>query len=137
MIRRRFAMPRPAPILLVAMALLSVGAPAGAAALRCRALNGNVTCAGDGAASCQTVDGRTVCASGDGAAAQSFGGPPPDDATREDDAEPADDDACGLANSAAEAPAPASTHAAAPQHSIEQHSIKQHSTKRSPPPCAW
>lgn len=51
---------------------------AGAAALSCRSVNGNVVCAGPGAASCQTVDGKTVCTSGKGDVHQIFGAPGPD-----------------------------------------------------------
>lgn len=91
------------PAALVAAAVLC-GPVAAADSLRCRSVNGNVTCAGPGAASCQTVDGRTVCASGSGDAVQVFGGgeaPPEDleDLLKGDDpggdALPEDDDGAG------------------------------------------
>lgn len=47
-------------LILSALAALCAG-PATAETLRCRSVNGNVTCAGSGATSCQTVDGRTTC----------------------------------------------------------------------------
>ena len=59
-------------LLLVAF-ILGCAGQASAETLRCRSVNGNVTCAGSGAASCQTVDGRTTCVSGDGGVVQQFG----------------------------------------------------------------
>src|SRR4051812_40187467 len=63
----------PATLLAAAVAAILCG-PAAADSLRCRSVDGNVTCAGPGATSCQTVDGRTVCTSGSGDAVQVFGG---------------------------------------------------------------
>jgi hypothetical protein len=48
-------------------------ASASAGTLRCRSVNGNVTCSGSGAVSCQTVNGHTVCVGGHGDVVQSFG----------------------------------------------------------------
>lgn len=48
-------------------------ASASADTLRCRSVNGNITCSGSGAVSCQTVNGRTVCVGGHGDVVQSFG----------------------------------------------------------------
>jgi hypothetical protein len=72
-------MPKPIRLSPLAAALVVVFglAPAAMAeTLRCRSVNGNVTCAGSGAVSCQTVDGRTVCVGGGGALVQRFGGAP-------------------------------------------------------------
>jgi len=57
-----------------AMGLLALQVPASAETLRCRSVNGNVTCAGSGGVSCQTVDGKKVCVSGGGDVVQEFGG---------------------------------------------------------------
>lgn len=58
-----------------AFAAIAFAAPAAGAAetLRCRSVNGNLTCAGSGGVSCQTVDGRTTCVGGGGAVVQQFG----------------------------------------------------------------
>jgi hypothetical protein len=58
---------------LMALSLLVFGVSVSAETLRCRSVNGNVTCAGSGAVSCQTVNGRKVCVSGGGDIVQSFG----------------------------------------------------------------
>ncbi|MDN3568499.1 hypothetical protein ACFQY5_16560 [Paeniroseomonas aquatica] len=68
------------------LASLALGCIAAAQAetLRCRSVNGNVTCAGSGAVACQTVNGRTICSSG--GIVQEFGarpGAPPPRAGRE------------------------------------------------------
>lgn len=84
--------------LLAALAALLSLAPAMAETLRCRSVNGNITCSGSGAVSCQTVNGRTTCIGGNGAVMQQFGGPPPsepptiteeDEPALEDEAPPA------------------------------------------------
>jgi len=62
--------------LLAALAALPALAPAMAETLRCRSVNGNITCSGSGSVSCQTVNGRTTCVGGNGAVVQQFGGPP-------------------------------------------------------------
>ena len=62
-----------------ALAAVLLCGPAFAGSLRCRSVNGNVSCAGSGGTSCQTVDGRTVCVGGNGDAVQVFGGQPPPD----------------------------------------------------------
>ena len=81
--------------LLLASLAACCTAPALAETLRCRSVNGNVTCAGSGAVSCQTVDGRTTCVSGGGQVVQQFGSsgaaPPaiePDEPDDRDDAPP-------------------------------------------------
>ena len=81
--------------LLLASLAACCTAPALAETLRCRSINGNVTCAGSGAVSCQTVDGRTTCVSGGGSVVQQFGSagsaPPviePDEPDDRDDAPP-------------------------------------------------
>lgn len=79
-------------LLAALVATLSL-APAIAETLRCRSVNGNVTCSGSGAVSCQTVNGRTTCIGGNGAVVQQFGGVPPTEPpaiTKED--EPATED---------------------------------------------
>lgn len=89
--------------------------------LRCRSINGNVSCVGPGAASCQTVDGRTVCMSRDGDAVQVFGnGQPPADIPEviEDD-EAGEDDASSLPPSFRLPPA--SLRSMSPRLSIERH----------------
>src|SRR4051812_1483491 len=91
-----------------AMAAIPCG-PAAAGPLRCRSVDGNVTCAGPGAASCQTVDGRTVCASGSGDAVQVFGGDggaealpkDPEDLLQGEDALPEEEDSDGAVPPAA------------------------------------
>jgi hypothetical protein len=60
-----------------AMGLLALQVPASAETLRCRSVNGNLTCAGSGGVSCQTVDGHKVCVSGGGDVVQEFGGGDP------------------------------------------------------------
>lgn len=83
-------------LLAVLAAILSL-APAMAETLRCRSVNGNITCAGSGGVSCQTVNGRTTCVGGGGAVVQQFGGTPPseppvvteDDPALEDEVPPA------------------------------------------------
>jgi hypothetical protein len=50
--------------------------PVLAETLRCRSVNGNVTCAGSNGTSCQTVNGRTTCVSGSGTIVQQFGAAP-------------------------------------------------------------
>ena len=58
------------------LASLAIGTIAAAhcETLRCRSVNGNVTCAGSGAVACQTVNGRTTCSSG--GVVQEFGARP-------------------------------------------------------------
>ena len=58
------------------LASLAIGiiAAAHGETLRCRSVNGNVTCAGSGAVACQTVNGRTTCSSG--GVVQEFGARP-------------------------------------------------------------
>jgi hypothetical protein len=68
-------MSRPSRRLMVLLLLLGC-TPATAETLRCRSINGNVTCAGDGAASCQTVNGRTTCIGSGGGTMQEFGSTP-------------------------------------------------------------
>jgi len=113
---------------LAALALAVVAAPAMAGTLRCRSVNGNVTCSGDGAVSCQTVNGRTVCVGGGGSAVQSFGGsaaPNQSDGTAADpyagdmdpdmsDLDDMDDDGSGLLHSARPPHAAGSPHKQSP-----------------------
>ena len=87
---------RAAGLLAASLAVLAA-APALAETLRCRSVNGNVTCSGSGAFSCQTVNGRTTCIGGDGAVVQQFGqtsrptpAPPPEDEAEEPDLPPAE-----------------------------------------------
>ena len=71
-------MPNPLRLSLLAGLVALAAAPAMAGeTLRCRSVNGNVTCAGSGSMSCQTVDGRTTCVGGNGAVVQQFGGAGP------------------------------------------------------------
>ena len=60
-------MSRPSRRLIVFLLLGCI--PATAETLRCRSINGNVTCAGDGAASCQMVNSAAPSAIGSGQAA--------------------------------------------------------------------
>ncbi|MFL5257324.1 MAG: hypothetical protein ACJ8AI_31485 [Rhodopila sp.] len=60
-------------VLLAGLAIVSCGVLASAETLRCRSVNGNLTCAGSGGVACQTVNGKTVCVSGHGDVVQSFG----------------------------------------------------------------
>ena len=61
---------------LTALSILAFSVSVSAETLRCRSVNGNVTCAGSGAVSCQTVNGHKVCVSAGGDVVQSFGAPP-------------------------------------------------------------
>jgi hypothetical protein len=60
----------------IAIAMLATGLATSASAesLRCRSVNGNVTCSGSGAVSCQTINGHKTCVAGNGQVVQSFGG---------------------------------------------------------------
>jgi hypothetical protein len=73
------------PGALVVASVLAMTPPASADSMRCRSVNGNVTCAGDGAVSCQTVNGQRVCVSGKGDVVQSFGAGARDGAEDEGD----------------------------------------------------
>ena len=66
---------------LTALSILVFSVSVSAETLRCRSVNGNVTCAGSGAVSCQTVNGHKVCVGGGGDVVQSFGGAAEPDAT--------------------------------------------------------
>jgi hypothetical protein len=77
----------------IALALMAACASASAESLRCRSVNGNVTCSGSGAVSCQTINGRTVCVGGHGDVVQSFGGGPAPDVQQPDQSSP--DEALG------------------------------------------
>jgi hypothetical protein len=70
-------MPKPFPLVFAFILTTAACASASAGTLRCRSVNGNVTCSGSGAVSCQTVNGRTVCVGGHGDVVQSFGGGAP------------------------------------------------------------
>ena len=75
-------------VLLAGLWVVSCGVLASAETLRCRSVNGNLTCAGSGGVACQTVNGKTVCVSGHGDVVQSFGkgmaSHQPDDADADD-----------------------------------------------------
>ncbi len=71
-------MSKPNPFVFAVILTTAAFVSASAGTLRCRSVNGNVTCSGSGAISCQTVNGRTVCVGGHGDVVQSFGaGSPP------------------------------------------------------------
>ena len=59
--------------LFAGLSVVWCGVSASAETLRCRSVNGNLTCAGSSSVSCQTVNGTTVCVSGQGDVVQSFG----------------------------------------------------------------